>query len=134
MLDIGPHVQFATPVVQDKPWGQEYVYADGVHGYVGKIIEVRAGEALSLQLHSEKDETLSILSGEALFEHGLSAAALSARTMVAGESVHVPAKVLHRVTAVSDLVFAESSTAGPGWRDDIVRLDDRYGRRGTSTP
>jgi len=46
----------------------------------------------------------------------------------------VPARLLHRITATSDLVFAESSTAAPGWRDDVTRLEDRYGRDGTTRP
>jgi mannose-6-phosphate isomerase len=48
--------------------------------------------------------------------------------------VHVPAAVLHRITALSDLLFAEASTAAPGWREDVVRLSDRYGRSGTAAP
>jgi hypothetical protein len=48
--------------------------------------------------------------------------------------MHVPALVLHRVTAITDVVFAEASTAGQGWRDDVVRVADRYGRSGTSAP
>jgi len=41
---------------------------------------------------------------------------------------------VHRITAVVDLLFAEVSSAAPGWRDDVVRLADRYGRDGTTAP
>lgn len=129
-----PHADFTTIPHQLKPWGHEAVYAAGEHGYVGKLITVDAGEQLSLQYHERKDETISIVSGEAVFEHGSSTSALQSRTMRAGDVVHVPAEVLHRLTAVSDLLFAEASTAGPGWREDVVRLADRYHREGTTAP
>jgi len=118
---------------EDKPWGHEIVFAQGEAGYVGKLITVLAGHSLSLQFHHEKDETISIVSGTALFECG-TATELTAMVMEPGQTVHVPAGVVHRMTAVSDIVFAEASTAAPGWREDVVRLDDRYGREGTSAP
>jgi len=129
-----PHAEFSRTQLQDKPWGHEAIYAAGEHGYVGKLIAVTAGHALSLQFHEEKDETLSVVSGEATFEHGVSADRLVSRVMRPGDTAHVPARLLHRITATSDLVFAESSTAAPGWRDDVTRLEDRYGRDGTTRP
>jgi hypothetical protein len=48
--------------------------------------------------------------------------------------VHVPPRLLHRVRAITDAVLVEASTAGPGWQEDVVRLEDRYGRTGTHTP
>ncbi|RHA42675.1 cupin domain-containing protein [Cellulomonas rhizosphaerae] len=133
-MNHGPTVEFSTTQVQDKPWGHEAIFAAGEHGYVGKLIAVSAGHALSLQYHDEKDETLSIVSGEATFEHGRSADRLASRVMRPGDTAHVPALLLHRITALSDLVFAEASTAAPGWRDDVTRLADRYGRDGTRAP
>ena len=56
------------------------------------------------------------------------------RTLQVGDVAHLPPGALHRLTAVSDVVFAEASSAAPGWREDVVRLADRYGRDGTSTP
>ena len=134
MIDPEPHAEFSTTQVQEKPWGHEAVFASGEHGYVGKVIAVRAGHALSLQFHDEKDETLSVVSGEAMFEHGPTAERLVSRVLRPGDTAHVPARLLHRITALSDLVFAEASTAAPGWREDVTRLADRYGRRGTSAP
>lgn len=125
---------FTTAVVQVKPWGHETIFAPGGHGYVGKIITVDAGHALSLQLHRKKDETICIVSGEATLEHGPSVDLLVSRTMRTGDVAHLPPGALHRVTAVTDLVFAEASSAGPGWREDVVRLSDRYGRDGTTAP
>ncbi len=126
--------EFTTAAVQLKPWGHEKLFATGEHGYVSKLITVDAGQSLSLQYHHEKDETIGIVSGEAIFEHGASEDRLASRTMRAGDVVHLPPGELHRLTAVSDVVFAEASSAGPGWREDVVRLSDRYGRGGTTAP
>jgi mannose-6-phosphate isomerase len=119
---------------QDKPWGHEVIFAalDGL--YAGKIIYVTAGQSLSLQYHQEKDETISVLSGEALFEYGPDELELTQQRFGPGDTIHLPVGVRHRVTAITDLTFAEASTAAAGWRDDVVRLDDRYGRAGTSAP
>ena len=118
---------------ENKPWGHEVVFAEGEAGYVGKLITVLAGHSLSLQFHHEKDETISIVCGTALFECG-NRNELTATIMEPGQTVHVPAGVVHRMTAVTDIVFAEASTAAPGWREDVVRLEDRYGRTGTHAP
>jgi mannose-6-phosphate isomerase-like protein (cupin superfamily) len=125
---------FTTAAVQLKPWGHEKLFAAGDHGYVSKLITVDAGQSLSLQYHHEKDETIGIVSGEATFEYGTSEDNLASRTMRAGDVVHLPPGELHRLTALSDVVFAEASSAAPGWREDVARLSDRYGRVGTTTP
>jgi mannose-6-phosphate isomerase len=133
-VSVRSHAQFTSGTVQAKPWGQEHIYAEGEHGYVGKLLTVRAGEQLSLQFHVDKDETMAVVSGEALLEHGPAVDRLVPQALRAGDVVHLPAGVLHRVTAVTDLLLAEASTAAPGWRDDVVRLADRYGRQGSSRP
>jgi mannose-6-phosphate isomerase-like protein (cupin superfamily) len=128
------HAEITTTAVQVKPWGHELIFATGENGYVGKLISVTAGQALSLQFHVAKDETISVVSGRARFEFGSDADSLETRDLGAGDTIHVPASVVHRITALSDLLFAEASTAAPGWREDVVRLADRYGRSGTQTP
>jgi mannose-6-phosphate isomerase len=133
-LDVRPHAQFSPASVQPKPWGHERIYAHGEHGYVGKILAVLAGEGLSLQYHADKDETIVVVSGEGLIEHGPAVDLLVPRRLRPGDVVHLPATVLHRITAVTDLVLAQASTAAPGWQDDVVRLQDRYGRDGTTHP
>ncbi|MCG2797065.1 MAG: cupin domain-containing protein [Cellulomonas sp.] len=130
----GLSAEFTTAVLQPKPWGHETVFAGGEHGYVGKLLTVTVGQSLSLQYHREKDETLLVLSGAGVLEHGPSEGQLSVDTLQVGDSVHIPATVLHRLTATEDLVLAEVSSAAPGWNQDVVRLDDRYGRAGTSAP
>lgn len=134
MTASDPHVELTTAVVQAKPWGHETIFAAGGHGYVGKIITVDAGHALSLQYHREKEETICILSGRATLEHGATLEELRSQTMRTGDVAHLPPGALHRLTAVTDVVFAEASSAAPGWREDVVRLADRYGRDGTTAP
>jgi len=130
----GSRAQRYRAAHQGKPWGNEMIFAAVDGKYAGKIIHVAAGQSLSLQYHREKEETISVLSGEALIEYGPSASALTSEPFSPGDTIHLPPGELHRITAVTDLTFAEASTAGPGWREDIVRLEDRYGRSGTTAP
>jgi mannose-6-phosphate isomerase len=129
-----PQAEVYRAARQDKPWGHELIFAAIGDKYIGKIIHVNAGQSLSLQYHREKEETISVITGEALFQYGPSADRLTDQHFVAGDTIHLPPGVLHRITAVSDLEFAEASTAYPGWREDVVRLEDRYGRTGTTAP
>ena len=129
-----PRAEVYPAARQDKPWGHELIFAAIGDKYIGKIIHVNAGQSLSLQYHREKEETISVISGEALIQYGPSADRLTDQQFVAGDTIHLPPGVLHRITAVSDLEFAEASTAYPGWREDVVRLEDRYGRTGTTAP
>jgi mannose-6-phosphate isomerase len=117
-----------------KPWGSELVFAEMDDAYVGKIIRVRAGESLSLQYHHEKMETMCIVEGRAAIDFGVDRAHLEKVELGAGEAIHLTAGTLHRITALEDLMLAEVSLARPGWRTDVVRLEDRYGRTGTSAP
>ena len=120
---------------QDKPWGHEMIFAAVEGSYVGKVIHVNAGQSLSMQYHHAKVETISVLSGHGQFEYGPGADELESSRLGPGDTVHLPAGVLHRISALDDdLLFVEASTADPGWRNDVVRLDDRYGRSGTSRP
>jgi mannose-6-phosphate isomerase len=118
----------------DKPWGHEEIFALVEGSYIGKLLFVNAGESLSLQYHHAKDETIALVSGRVEIDLGDSAETLRAVILSAGDSVHVVPGMLHRLRAVEDSVLVEASTAGPGWRQDVVRLDDRYGRLGTTAP
>jgi mannose-6-phosphate isomerase len=129
-----PQAEVYQAARQDKPWGHELIFAAVEGKYIGKVIHVAAGHSLSLQYHVQKEETISVISGEALFQYGPSADQLTDQRFGAGDTIHLPAGALHRITAISDLDFAEVSTAHPGWREDVVRLEDRYGRAGTSAP
>ena len=119
---------------QDKPWGHEIIFASGDDGYVAKIIHVRAGESLSLQYHRAKIETIAVIAGVARVEYGADEHDLTTAELREGDVIHLPAFARHRIAAIEDVTFVEASTADPGWREDVVRLEDRYGRTGTSAP
>jgi mannose-6-phosphate isomerase-like protein (cupin superfamily) len=113
-----------VPYRVDKPWGYELIWAR-TDRYVGKILHVRAGHTLSCQYHRQKDETMHVLRGELLLRTGASADALEERAFRAGESVRIPAGMIHQIEAVVDTDVLEASTPE---LDDLVRLSDRYGR------
>jgi mannose-6-phosphate isomerase len=115
----------------DKPWGHEEVFALVDGKFCGKAIHVTEGHSLSLQYHERKEETISVQSGRLLVEVGRDERALEEFEMEPGESIHLLPGVRHRVTAVVDTVLLEASTTE---LDDVVRLEDRYGRQGTSAP
>ena len=114
----------------EKPWGYELHWAK-TDRYVGKLIHVNAGHALSLQYHNQKDETIFLWSGRMLFEiaegpEGTAGGPLTKREMAPGEAVHVTPKTVHRMTAIEDSDILEASTPE---LTDVVRLEDRYGRK-----
>jgi quercetin dioxygenase-like cupin family protein len=108
----------------EKPWGYELHWAK-TDRYVGKLIHVNAGHALSLQYHNLKDETIYLSSGRLLFEIQEEGGTLTSREMTPGESVHITPKTVHRMTAIEDSDIFEVSTPE---LHDVVRLEDRYGR------
>ena len=114
----------------EKPWGHEEIFAQ-TERYVGKILFIKAGEALSLQYHERKDETLRVLDGELELQVGSADDALRAHRLGEGAVFHLPPGTRHRMTAVTDCRLLEVSTPE---LDDVVRLEDRYGRAGTSSP
>ncbi|MCA1823584.1 MAG: cupin domain-containing protein [Frankia sp.] len=115
----------------DKPWGHEEIFALVSGRFCGKVLHVKAGHALSLQYHERKDETISVYAGSARLEVGAHEAALDTVEMGPGDAVHLAPGTRHRITALTDLVLLEASTTE---LDDVVRLEDRYGREGTSAP
>jgi mannose-6-phosphate isomerase-like protein (cupin superfamily) len=117
----------------DKPWGHEEIFAILEGSYVGKVLHVNAGGVLSLQEHLEKDETIAVQSGRITVVHGPDRDHLATVTLKAGERMLIRARVIHRISAQVDSVVLETSTAHSGWRTDVVRLEDRYGRQGTHT-
>ncbi len=115
----------------EKPWGHEEWFALVDGKFCGKAIHVKDGHSLSLQYHERKEETISCLSGRFCVEVGEDEARLETFELEPGESIHLRPGIRHRVTAVVDSVFLEASTTE---LDDVVRLEDRYGRQGTSEP
>jgi mannose-6-phosphate isomerase len=114
-----PHAAVVMPKIVDKPWGREVWYAHE-QSYAGKIIEVTQGHALSLQKHERKHETMYLQSGRLLYHLNGDEFELAA-----GQCITIRPGDVHRVTALEDSVILEVSTPE---LDDVVRLEDRYGR------
>jgi mannose-6-phosphate isomerase-like protein (cupin superfamily) len=116
--------------VVEKPWGREVIYASN-ELYIGKIIEINEGARLSLQLHEQKDETIYVLDGTLRLVIGDSVDTLRSRDLSEGVSFRVQTGQVHRYQAPYGSVrVLEVSTPHP---NDVVRLEDDYGREGTST-
>ncbi len=114
----------------EKPWGYELIWAL-TESYCGKVLFVRAGESLSLQFHRVKEESWLVQSGRAKLELGAPGeAVLRTEVIAAGGAFHYAPGTVHRVTAIEDTTILEVSTPH---LDDVVRLEDAYGRQGTST-
>lgn len=114
----------------EKPWGHEEIFAE-TDRYVGKILCINSGEALSLQYHERKEETLRMLEGRMDLLAGSDPKDLRRYELEPGTVFHIPPQMIHRMVAVSDCMVLEVSTPD---LDDVVRLEDRYGREGTSAP
>ena len=112
-----------------KPWGYELIFAK-TDRYVGKILHINRGESLSLQYHEIKEETLFVVAGELklTIEVDGDRRELPLR---AGEAFHITPRMIHRMEAIEDTDVAEVSTPE---LDDVVRLEDKYGRTGTNAP
>lgn len=133
-------LKHAHPTKIEKPWGFEVWHVVVPGKYAFKTIHMNAGESLSLQRHTEKHETQFYLEGHACVEHGADPDAMI-RSDMHGTGSFAPAATItfapgmwHRITAVTDVVFAEVQTAYDGWEHDVTRLSDRYGREGTTAP
>ena len=113
----------------DKPWGHEIVWAETAR-YVGKILHIAEGQELSRQYHVKKDETFLVQSGQMDLEVGQGPTSRCLR-MAPGDSFHCTPRTIHRMVAVTDVDVIEVSTPE---LDDVVRLEDAYGREGTSNP
>ena len=114
-----------TPRRVEKPWGHELIWAE-TDEYVGKILHVKAGHSLSLQYHERKDETIHVLRGVLRFLAGPAADQLADIELAEGDSFRIMPGTVHRMIAVTDIDLLEASTAH---LDDVVRLEDRYGRQ-----
>ena len=119
-----------TPRRVDKPWGWELIWAEA-EAYVGKVLFVRAGQSLSLQYHEVKDEAWLVQQGRASLELGEVGGPLETTEIGPGDAFRYRPGTVHRVTAIEDTTVVDVSTPH---LDDVVSLEDRYGREGTSTP
>jgi mannose-6-phosphate isomerase len=112
-----------VPYRVEKPWGYELIWAR-TDRYVGKILHIEPGHCLSLQYHNQKDETLYVLRGEIVFRVKVGDE-LREIMMREGDGYHVTPLTVHQMEAVTPADLLEASTPE---LDDVVRLQDRYGR------
>ena len=107
----------------DKPWGYELLWAR-TERYAGKLLHIKRGESLSFQFHRIKDESIRLLSGtlEMDVEVGGQRTKMQLKP---GDCLHITPGMKHRMTALTDAEVLEVSTPE---LDDVVRLEDRYGR------
>ena len=110
----------------EKPWGYELIWAK-TERYVGKVLHIDAGHALSLQYHRVKEETLRVSSGRMKLEVEEPGGPRREIEMKPGDTQHIAPGVIHRMTALETTEVIEVSTPE---LDDVVRLEDRYGRSG----
>lgn len=114
----------------EKPWGHELIWAH-TDRYVGKVIVIEAGKRLSLQRHAVKDESIYVISGHLRLTLEDEDRAIGVVELEAGDHRHVPTGRIHRFEAVEHTVLMEISTPE---LDDVIRLEDDFGREGTSAP
>ena len=113
----------------EKPWGHELIWAH-TDRYVGKVLVIEPGKRLSLQYHEQKDETLLVMRGTLRLHIGPSLEEIKQIDLGPGESYHVRTGQTHRFEALSEQVeLVEVSTPE---LDDVVRVEDDFGREGTS--
>lgn len=115
-----------TIVEKPKPWGREIWFA-WTDTYAGKILELKKGHRFSLQYHEKKRETQMVISGKIKFTYGTSRGRLKTKILKSGEKVDIPARMIHRAEALEKSVIFEVSSPE---LDDVVKLDDDYGRTG----
>lgn len=113
-----------------KPWGYEHIWAENDH-YAGKLIAIEQGQRLSLQYHERKLESLYVLSGLLRLHIEDDNGEMQHVDLGPGDHAHVPVRRRHRFEALERVELIEVSTAD---LDDVVRLEDDFGREGTSAP
>ena len=120
-----------APRVVDKPWGYERIFAH-TDRYVGKVLRINAGQRLSRQYHRVKDETIYVLSGRLVLEVG-EGAGIERTEVMSGSAFRVIPGTIHRFIATPDSNCDILEVSTPEL-DDVVRIEDIYGREGTNAP
>lgn len=107
-----------------RPWGYYIILADEEDHKVKRIV-VKPRKRLSLQLHHKRSEHWYVISGKADVTLGECIVQLTK-----GEAVNIPTETAHRVRnpGTGDLAFIEIQTGTYFGEDDIVRLEDDFGR------
>ena len=127
---VPPPPPGSLPRRVDKPWGHELVWAHAEQ-YVGKVLRIEAGKRLSLQHHEVKDEWIHVLEGRLRLTLGNESGDLEVRDLGPGEGAHVAVRRVHRFEAIETCTLIEVSTPE---LNDVVRIEDDFGREGTNAP
>ena len=114
----------------EKPWGHELIWAV-TDSYVGKVLVIEAGRRLSLQRHEIKDESILVTSGRMRLYLEDDAGTVQVEELGPGDHRHIRTGRIHRYEAIERTELMEVSTPE---LDDVVRLEDDFGREGTSAP
>ena len=127
---VPPPPDGSLPRRIEKPWGHELVWAHSEH-YVGKVLVIEAGKRLSLQHHEVKDEWIHVLDGRLTLTLETENGDLDVRELGPGDGAHVAVRRVHRFEAIETCTLIEVSTPE---LNDVVRLEDDFGREGTNAP
>ena len=127
---VAPPSEDSLPRRVPKPWGHEIIWAH-TDKYVGKLLVIDTGKRLSLQHHEQKDEWIHVLSGRLLLTLATADGTVEERELGPGDGSHVPVLRTHRYTAIETCTVIEVSTPE---LDDVVRVEDDFGREGTNAP
>ena len=114
----------------DKPWGHELIWVH-TDRYVGKVLVIEAGQRLSLQRHVVKDESIFVTAGRLRLSLEDEAGVVRVEELVTGDHRRIPTGRIHRFEAIERTELIEVSTPE---LDDVIRLEDDFGREGTSAP
>jgi len=114
----------------EKPWGHELIWAH-TDRYVGKVLVIRKGRRLSLQYHERKDESIYVVRGRMALHLADEDGRMEVHELGPGDHRRIPTGRTHRFEALEDVELVEVSTPE---LDDVVRVEDDFGREGTSTP
>lgn len=125
----GPPGAF-TPRQVDKPWGHELIWAL-TDRFCGKTIVIETGRRLSLQYHEVKDESILVRSGRLRLHLEDDRGTMTTRELGPGEAAHIAVGRRHRFEAIEHVELIEVSTPE---LSDVVRVEDDFGRQGTSNP
>ena len=127
---VPPPPEGSLPRRVDKPWGHEIIWAH-TDRYVGKLLVIETGKRLSFQYHEAKDEWIHVLSGRLLVTLEDDDGTIEDRELGPGDGVHVAVHRRHRFTSIETCTLIEVSTPE---LEDVVRLEDDFGREGTNAP
>jgi mannose-6-phosphate isomerase-like protein (cupin superfamily) len=113
------------PNTVTKPWGSEIILTEPNLSYTLKILNIKAGEKLSLQYHDDKTETLTIISGQCQIMWGKTVDTVKIENMVPNFGYTIKPKIVHRFMAITDTILVEASNSEIG---TTHRLQDDYSR------